>query len=207
MKIKLLSITPNAEKRIENAGRTSYLSYEKQTEDSYKDFIKMIVKRGHESVLEHAMASFRISGVSRALTHQLVRHRLCSFTQKSQRYINEQNFKYVEPDDIKNNNEAHKIYTDLMREMQKQYGKLRQLGIKKEDARFILPNATESEIVLTANFRELRHLIKLRGDKAAQWEIRQLVIEMLKILKKEVPDVFQDMEIDHENQVIKIMSL
>jgi thymidylate synthase (FAD) len=207
MKIKLLSITPNAEKQIENAGRTSYLSYEKQTEDSYKAFIKMIVKRGHESVLEHAMASFRISGVSRALTHQLVRHRLCSFTQKSQRYVNEHNFKYVEPEDIKNNNEAHKIYTDLMNDIKEQYGKLRQLGIKKEDARFILPNATESEIVLTANFRELRHLIKLRGDKAAQWEIRNLAIEMLKILKKEVPDVFQDMEIDHENHVVRILSL
>ncbi|TFF94400.1 MAG: FAD-dependent thymidylate synthase [Promethearchaeota archaeon] len=207
MKVELLAITPDAEKHIENAGRTSYQSFEKQTKDSYKNFIKMIVKRGHESVLEHAFASFRISGVSRALTHQLVRHRLCSFTQKSQRYVDEKNYNYVEPEDIRNNKEAHNIYFELMEDVRKKYKQLRDFGIKKEDARYILPNSTVSELVMTANFRELRHFIKLRGEKAAQLEIRNLAIIILKILKKEVPDVFQDMEIDEENRIINIKNL
>ncbi|MEJ2296626.1 MAG: FAD-dependent thymidylate synthase [Candidatus Lokiarchaeota archaeon] len=204
MKIELLHITLNAEKVIEKAGRTSYQSYEQQTEQSYKTFIKMLIRNKHESVLEHATASFKISGISRALTHQLVRHRLCSFTQQSQRYVNEQNFNYIEPDDIINNPNAHNIYTNLMEHIRDQYSQLRDLGIKKEDARFILPNSIESEIIMTANFRELRHVLRLRGEKAAQWEIRRLAIEILKILKKEVPDVFQDMEIEEENQIIRI---
>jgi len=207
MKVELLTITPNAEKHIENAGRTSYQSFEKQTKDSYKNFIKMIVKRGHESVLEHAFASFRISKVSRALTHQLVRHRLCSFTQKSQRYVDEKNFNYIEPEDIKNNIEAHNIYFELMEDIRKKYKQLRDFGIKKEDARYILPNSTTSELVMTANFRELRHFIKLRGEKAAQREIRNLAINILKILKEEVPEVFQDMVIDEKTQTVKIKSL
>ncbi|MGV9197482.1 MAG: FAD-dependent thymidylate synthase [Promethearchaeia archaeon] len=207
MKLELISITPNAERHIENAGRTSYQSFEKQNKESHKRFITMLVKRGHGSVLEHAAASFRISDVSRALTHQLVRHRLCSFTQQSQRYVDEKSFEYVEPDDIKKNGKAHELYRSLMEDIREKYGKLRNLGIKKEDARYILPNGTTSEIVLTANFRELRHFVQLRGDKAAQWEIRYLAIRMLEILKKHVPHVFQDMEIDEEQEVIKKISL
>ncbi|TFG11732.1 MAG: FAD-dependent thymidylate synthase [Promethearchaeota archaeon] len=207
MRIELLDITPNAEKVIETAGRTSYQSFEKQTDSSYKPFIKMLIRNKHESVLEHATASFKISGISRALTHQLVRHRLCSFTQQSQRYVNEDNFNYIEPDEIRDNPNTHKIYIDLMEHIRNQYSQLRDLGIKKEDARFILPNSTESEIIMTANFRELRHVLTLRGEKAAQWEIRRLAIEILKILKKKVPDVFQDMEIDEENQIIQIIQV
>ena len=207
MRIELLYITPDAEKVIETAGRTSYQSFERQSETSYKTFIKMLIRNKHESVLEHASASFKISGISRALTHQLVRHRLCSFTQQSQRYVNEDNFNYIEPDDIKNNQNAHEIYIELMEQIRKRYSQLRKLGIKKEDARFILPNSTESEIIMTANFRELRHVLTLRGEKAAQWEIRRLAIEILELLKKEVPDIFQDMEIDEENQIIKIIDV
>ena len=207
MRIELLHITPNAEKVIEKAGRTSYQSYEKQTETSYKSFIKMLIRNKHESVLEHVTASFRISGISRALTHQLVRHRLCSFTQQSQRYVNEKNFNYIEPDDIKSDPRALEIYIELMEQIRNRYSQLRDLGIKKEDARFVLPNSTESEIIMTANFRELRYVITLRGEKAAQWEIRRLAIEILKILKKEVPDVFQDMEIDEEDQVIQFKEI
>jgi thymidylate synthase (FAD) len=207
MRIELLYITPDAEKVIETAGRTSYQSFERQSETSYKTFIKMLIRNKHESVLEHASASFKISGISRALTHQLVRHRLCSFTQQSQRYVNEDNFNYIEPDDIKNNPNAHEIYIELMEQIRKRYSQLRKLGIKKEDARFILPNSTESEIIMTANFRELRHVLTLRGEKAAQWEIRRLAIEILELLKKEVPDIFQDMEIDEENQIIKIIDV
>ena len=203
MKVELLFITPDAEKLIETAGRTSYLSFGKQGKDTEKTFIKMLIKRGHLSVLEHAYATFRISGVSRAFTHQLVRHRLCSFIQQSQRYVDESNFNFIEPQSIKNNSEAHSIFTESVDNARKTYMKLQKLGIKNEDARFVLPNATESQIVITANLREWRHIVELRGEPDAQWEIRNAAIEILKILKKHVPTVFGDFEIDEKNSVIK----
>lgn len=203
MKVELLFITPDAEKLIETAGRTSYLSFGKQGEDTEKAFIRMLIKRGHLSVLEHAYAAFRISGVSRAFTHQLVRHRLCSFIQQSQRYVDERNFNFIEPQSIKNNPEAHSIFTEFMDNARKTYVELQKLGIKNEDARFVLPNATESQIVITANLREWRHIVELRGEPDAQWEIRRAAIEILKILKKHAPTVFGDFEIDEKNNVIK----
>lgn len=203
MKVELLFITPDAEKLIETAGRTSHLSFDKQGKGTEKDFIRMLIKNGHLSVLEHAYATFRISGVSRTFTHQLVRHRLCSFTQQSQRYVNESNFNYIEPESIKNNQKAHLLFTKFMEEAKNIYSELQKLGIKNEDARFVLPNAVESQIVVTANFREWRHIIELRGGPDAQWEIRNVVIEILKILKKHVPTVFEDFEIDEENEIIK----
>ena len=203
MKVELLFITPNAEKLIETAGRTSYLSFGKQGEDTEKAFIRMLIERGHLSVLEHAYATFRISGVSRAFTHQLVRHRLCSFIQQSQRYVDESNFNFIEPQSIKNNPEAHSIFTEFMDNARKTYVELQKLGIKNEDARFVLPNAAESQIVVTANLREWRHIVELRGEPDAQWEIRRTAIEILKILKKHAPTVFGDFEIDEKNSVIK----
>ncbi len=171
-KVELLSITPNAEKLIEAAGRTSYMSFDKQSQDSEKRFIRMLVKSGHHSVLEHAYATFRISGASRSFTHQLVRHRLCSIIQQSQRYVDESNFNYIEPDSIKKNREAHSVFIDFMDKAKEAYLKLNGLEIKKEDARYVLPNAVESQIVVSANFREWRHVIDLRGKAQAQWEIR-----------------------------------
>jgi thymidylate synthase (FAD) len=203
MKVELLFITPNAEKLIETAGRTSYLSLNKQGKDTEKDFIRMLIKNGHFSVLEHAYATFRISGVSRSFTHQLVRHRLCSYTQQSQRYVDESMFNYIEPDSIKNNSKAHSLFIKFIEEAKRVYLKLQKLGIKNEDARFVLPNAVESQIVVTANLREWRHIIKLRGSPDAQWEIRNVAIEMLKILKKHAPTVFEDFEIDKESSTIK----
>ena len=202
-KVELLSITPNAEKLIEAAGRTSYLSSPKQKENSEKAFIRMLIKNQHLSVLEHAYATFRISNVSRAFTHQLVRHRLCSFIQQSQRYVNESNYDYMEPDSIKENPEAHSIFIDLMDRAKEAYIKLHTLGVRKEDARYVLPNATGSQIVMSANFREWRHIIGLRGEPQSQWEIRRVAIEILKILKKHAPTVFGDFEIDEEKEIIK----
>ncbi|MFB0500462.1 MAG: FAD-dependent thymidylate synthase [Candidatus Hadarchaeaceae archaeon] len=203
MKVELLFITPDAEKLIETAGRTSYLSFGKQGKDTEKAFIRMLIKRGHLSVLEHAYATFRISGVSRAFTHQLVRHRLCSFIQQSQRYVDESNFNFIEPQSIKNNPEAHSIFTESMGNARKTYVELQKLGIKNEDARFVLPNAAESQIVVTANLREWRHIMELRGEPDAQWEIRRAAIEILKILKKHAPTVFGDFGIDEKNSFIK----
>ena len=199
MKVELIYITPNVEKVIEEAGRTSYQSFNRIGEGSEKKFIRMIINLGHLSVIEHAVASFRIKDVSRSLTHQLVRHRLASFTQKSQRYVDERNFTFVEPPKIEENPEAHKIYLDFMESVRETYGKLRDLKIPKEDARFVLPNATTTEIVITANLREWRHIVELRGSKHAQWEIRRMTIEILKILKREAPTVFEDFVIvgDH----------
>jgi thymidylate synthase (FAD) len=202
-KVELLSITPNAEKLIEAAGRTSYMSFDKQGQDSEKRFIRMLVKSGHHSVLEHAYATFRISGASRSFTHQLVRHRLCSFIQQSQRYVDESKFNYIEPDSIKTNPKAHSIFIDFMSKAKETYVKLNGLKIKKEDARYVLPNAVESEIVVSANFREWRNIIDLRGKAQAQWEIRRVTIEILKILKKHAPNIFGDFEIDEEKEIVK----
>lgn len=202
-KVELLFITPNAEKLIEAAGRTSYLSFPKQKENSEKAFIRMLVKNQHLSVLEHAYATFRILGVSRAFTHQLVRHRLCSFIQQSQRYVDESNFNFIEPDSVRNHLEAHSIFIDLMDKAKEAYSKLQKLGIRKEDARYVLPNAVESQIVMTANLREWRHIIGLRGKHQSQWEIRKVAIEILKILKNHAPTVFGDFEIDEEKEVVR----
>ncbi len=191
MKVELLSITPDAEKLIEKAGRTSHQSAGGNTEK----FIRMLIRLGHHSVLEHACATFRIKGVSRALTHQLVRHRLASYTQKSQRYVSEENFGYVEPESIKENKDAHSIFTEFMNGAKEAYSKLKEIGITNEDARFVLPNAVTSEIVVTANFREWRHIIELRGSSGAQWEIKEMAIKILEILKKHIPAVFSDFEL------------
>jgi thymidylate synthase (FAD) len=202
-KVELLFITPNAEKLIETAGRTSYLSHPKQKENSEKAFIRMLVKNQHLSVLEHAYATFRISGVSRAFTHQLVRHRLCSFIQQSQRYVDERNFNFIEPDSVRDNPEAHSIFIDFMDRAKEVYSTLQKLKIKKEDARYVLPNAVESQIVMTANFREWRHIIDLRGKPQSQWEIRKVAIEILKILRNHAPTVFGDFEVDEEKEIVK----
>src|SRR4030043_859784 len=202
-KVELLSITPNPEKLIEAAGRTSYLSFDKQGEDTEKRFIRMIIKNRHFSVLEHAYATFRISGASRALTHQLVRHRLCSFIQQSQRYVDERNFNFIEPNSVKDNREAHSLFIDFMGRAKEVYSQLQRMKIKKEDARYVLPNAVESQILVSANFREWRHIIELRGKPQSQWEIRKAAIEILKILKNHAPTIFGDFEVDEEKEIIK----
>lgn len=203
MQVELIAITPNAEKIIEQAGRTCYLSFEKEKPGSEKQFIQNLIKNGHLSVLEHASATFRIKGCSRSFTHQLVRHRLASYSQQSQRFVDEKSFRYVEPPSIATHPEAHEIYKSFMEHVREVYQKLRKLNIPKEDARFVLPNATESEIVMTANFRELRHIINTRGQIAAQWEIRSMVIQLVQILQQHAPAVFGDYKIDFETNTVK----
>lgn len=199
----LLAVTPNPEKLIEEAGRTCYLSLSKITDDSERNFIRSAIKRGHHSILEHATASFRILGVSRSFTHQLVRHRLASFSQQSQRYVDEAEFNYVVPPEIAGNEAALALYREFIENSRQTYEKFRELGIKKEDARFILPNALESQIVFSANFREFRTVFNLRLDKAAQWEIRRVCLEMLKVLQEKAPSVFGDYVIDEDNWTAK----
>ena len=196
MKVELLAITPNSEELIETAGRTCYQSQKRDEHRNRKNFIEGLMKNGHYSVVEHAYATFRISGVSRSATHQLVRHRLCAFSQQSQRYVNEEDFNYVEPESIANNPDAHAIFAEFIGAARRSYKKLQQLGINKQDARFVLPNACESEIILSSNFRELRHIFYLRCNKHAQWEIRNIALDMLGIMKEYVPSVFADFVVD-----------
>lgn len=198
MEIKLLAITPDAEKVIEKAGRTCYLSFDKMGEGTEKNFISFLIRSGHTSVLEHASATFRLSDISRSLTHQLVRHRIASFSQQSQRYVDEKNFRFVTPPSVEKDGEARSLYGKFMEEARSVYSRLRGMNILKEDARFVLPNAAATEIVLTANFREFRHIFRLRCEKKAQWEIRQACLMMLEILKEKAPLVFGDFVIDRD---------
>lgn len=198
MHVELIAITPNPERIIEQAGRTCYRSSSKPEPDSEKEFISKIVENGHHSVLEHACAAFRVTEVSRSFTHQLVRHRLCAFSQRSQRYVDEKSFAFVEPKSIRQKPEAHRLFGEFMAEAKDAYCKLQELGINNEDARFVLPNAVQSQIVISANFRQLRHIFCVRCDKHAQWEIREVALQMLRIMKKEAPSAFGDFEINEE---------
>ncbi|OHB50098.1 MAG: thymidylate synthase, flavin-dependent [Planctomycetes bacterium GWF2_41_51] len=192
LKVTLLAVTPDAEKLIEEAGRTCYLSFDKIGANSASDFIQRLIKMGHDSPLEHACATFRIENCSRAMTHQLVRHRLMSVSQQSQRYVDEENFNFVIPETLPKEHIAE--FNADMESIRQMYKKWRDKGLKREDARFVLPNACTSEIVVTANFREWRHIIKIRTSQKAQWEIRIACTEILRILKKLAPDCFCDIE-------------
>ncbi len=197
--VSLIAVTPDCEKVIEEAGRTCYLSLERITESSSDNFIQAAVRRGHLSIIEHASATFRISGASRAFTHQIVRHRLASFSQQSQRYVDESDFSYIMPPGIKKNQKAAEIFRSHIERTASVYRELREAGALKEDARFVLPNALESEIVLTANFRELRTIFSLRLEKAAQWEIRRVCYKMLEIMQVEAPAVFGDFRLNPDD--------
>jgi len=197
MEIKLMEYTPDPEELIERAGRTCYQSQDKYINEQGKfigdkgKLIRALIKSGHQSVLEHAYATFNINGVSRAMTHQLVRHRLCSFSQQSQRYVKEDQFEFVIPPSIA---EKHKdLFESQMQVIQAMYNEWKIRGIKNEDARFVLPNACCSEIVVSANFRQWRKVFELRCDKHAQWEIRDAMTYCLMYLNKIAPNVFYDL--------------
>jgi len=202
VKIEILESTPDPQKLIERAARTCYKSEGKITEDSHKNFIRKLITAGHLSVLEHASVTFRLEGVSRALTHQLVRHRLCSFSQQSQRYVGEDNFNYIIPEKIRADREALCKYEECMAKIKETYIELTEKGVPKEDARYVLPNSCLTEIVFTGNFRELRHMLELRGSLKAQWEIREVFIEILRQMKEIAPDCFFDFKIDESKRKI-----
>ena len=191
MEIELLLITNNAEELIEKSARVCYNS--KLNKSKRKVFLQSLIKKGHHSILEHATATFKISGISRALSHQLVRHRLASYSQQSQRYVDMNNFDYIIPPKIENDYKLFNDYENLMEQTRQLYSKMIKAGIKKEDARFILPNATKTELIMTANFREWRHIIELRCSKKAQWEIREVFKKILIMLYDESPIVFEDL--------------
>ena len=188
--VELLAITPDAEKVIESAGRTCYLSFGNIDASSSDEFIQRLIKMGHESPLEHAYATFRIKNCSRAMTHQLVRHRLTAISQQSQRYVDEEQYDYVVPQTIPR--EYVDDYHSDMEVIRRMYSKWRDRGLKKEDARYVLPNACVSEIVISANFREWRHILKTRLSPKAQWEIKGVCQVIFDILKQHAKNCFDD---------------
>jgi thymidylate synthase (FAD) len=191
LKVDLIAVTPDAEQVIEQAGRTCYLSYDRIGADSQTTFIKRLIKMGHESPLEHAYATFRVQHGSRAMTHQLVRHRLMAVSQQSQRYVDEEGFRYVIPESLAP--EHREDYHQDMKTIEGMYRKWRERGLRKEDARFVLPNACTSEIVVSANYREWRHVFALRLSPKAQWEIRNACQQMLNHLLEHSPACFEDL--------------
>lgn len=198
MNVKLIAHTPDPEKIVYAAAKTCYSKktgtklLEKPFDEKAKKLVTNIVSRGHHSVIEHATFTFSIEGISRACSHQLVRHRIASFSQQSQRYVNLNKLPHVVPPTIEKNEDARKLFDDVIGEIRSAYQKLMELGIPKEDSRFVLPNATNTNLIVTMNARSLWHFFKLRCCLRAQWEIRKLAWLMLKEVKQIAPTIFKD---------------
>lgn len=199
IKCKLISHTPEPEKVVSIAAK---LCYSKSDVDSLvtgvltgndtEKFIDKLKGMGHESPLEHVSFTFAIEGVSRTLTHQLVRHRIASYSQKSQRYVSENNFEYIIPPSIARDSQAKEKFENLMCTIRQAYNELASMDIPKEDARYVLPNATETKIIVTMNARSLFNFFSLRCCTHAQWEIRQLANLMLVEVQKVAPILFKN---------------
>ena len=199
MKVKLLRYTEDAELLCGAAALTSTKRgspsqfFEEMDSEKAKRIIRRVTGYGHTSVIEHACFTFSIEGVSRAMTHQLIRHRIASYTQQSQRYVTYNTLEnYVTPPSIRGNKEAKKLFDETLAKISEVYQKLLSMNIPKEDARFILPNAAKTNIIVTMNARELRHFFNLRCCMRAQWEIREVAIEMLRQVKKVAPALFEN---------------
>lgn len=220
MKVTLISHTPEPEKLAATAAKLCYSGSDIEslrdglTDDKIKDYIKMLVSIGHESVMEHVSFTFGIEGISRACSHQLVRHRIASYSQKSQRYVSENGFEFITPPAIKAVPEAEAEYMKMISGITESYRKIADLltgyhknnlmndGIDEktalskarktanEDARFILPNACETKIVVTMNVRSLLNFFRHRCCNRAQWEIRAVADEMLKLCLETAPNIF-----------------
>lgn len=221
MNVILLAHTPEPEKIAASAAKLCYSSSDilsikdGLTPEKTESFIDMLVSIGHESVMEHVSFTFGIEGISRACSHQLVRHRIASYSQKSQRYVNENAFEYITPPDIKENTDANAEFERMMNEINESYAKIADILTEKhkqdfisqgmdeksanskarklanEDARFILPNACETKIVVTMNVRSLLNFFRHRCCNRAQWEIRAVANEMLRLCIETAPNIFK----------------
>lgn len=220
MKVILLEHTPDPERLAATAAKLCYSSSdigslrEGLTDDKIEGFIDMLVSIGHESVMEHVSFTFGIEGISRACSHQLVRHRIASYSQKSQRYVNEDGFEFITPPDIEADVEAKAEFDSAIYTISETYDRLVDILTKNhaekfmaegmdeksalskakklanEDARFILPNACETKIVVTMNVRSLFNFFRHRCCNRAQWEIRAIANEMLKLCLEAAPHIF-----------------
>ncbi len=198
MNVTLLAHTPDPERVCAAAALTSYW-YKGASETiavlsdkEIADILDTVMGYGHVSVIEHASFTFSIEGISRACSHQLVRHRLASYTQQSQRYVKIEDMDPVVPETIRCNPDAMARYHQCMELLSGAYGALVDMGIPNEDARFLLPNAATTNIVMTVNARELRHFFKFRCCERAQWEIRDVAREMLRQAKEIAPKIFKN---------------
>jgi thymidylate synthase (FAD) len=194
MKVVLLAYTQGAEAICAAAGRSCYSEKPAAELLGMKDpekTLSNIVGMGHHSVVEHAVFTFSVEGVSRTLTHQLVRHRVASFSQQSQRYVPIKDPTYVVPETIKADPRLLALYEDTMRAIWDAYGKLAET-IPAEDARYLLPNGCTTNITITMNARELHHFFSLRCCERAQWEIRELADKMLALCNEASPVLFTD---------------
>ena len=174
MKVTLIQATPNP---IETIAQIASICYDSDPSNAL-GLVKHLYRNGHHSVFEHIYFTFKIEGISRACSHQLVRHRHCSFTQRSQRYCSEDGFVVVEPENIREI-DTKRGYFGLMETIGEHYNELQGHGIPNEDARYVLPNACATSLYLSCNLRELIHLANERLCLRAQWEIRNLVREMI----------------------------
>ncbi len=195
----------------EVAGRLCYMSFARPRPGGNKAYLNHILEVGHGSVLEHAAWNFIFTGVSRSLTHELIRHRAgWGYSQLSQRYVDESVAEYVEPDCIAADPEAHRLwleavsqshraYVELARRLQEAFSdepdRTLRRKLARQAARSVLPNATETKIFVTANARALRHFIELRGSRHAETEIRKLAVKVLELMKREAPSIFGDYQL------------
>ena len=197
MNVELLYHTPDPERAVATAARLCYAPIgatelmESLSEERIHKVLNTIMTGGHFSTLEHASYTFAIDGVSRALTHQLVRHRLASFNQQSQRYVKfTDGLDTIKPDTIAANEECNRLFDEMIEKTVEAYQAFVAAGIPAEDARYILPNAAETKIVVTMNIRELMHFFSLRCCNRAQWEIRDLAWKMLELVRPTAPFIF-----------------
>ena len=185
---------------IERAGRTCYKSEGKIGDGTAEKFIAAIIKRGHESVLEHEKITVRFI-CDRGVTHELVRHRIASYSQESTRYCNYSQDRFgseltfIKPCFWEDGSENMRIWEETMQHIEDNYNKMTAAGAKPEEARSILPNSLKTEIVVTMNMREWRHYFKLRTSPAAHPQIREISIALLKEFKEKLPVLFTDIEI------------
>ncbi len=198
MKVKLVKYTPEPEKTVAVAARLCYSPaggeelFENLTNEEAQKLVRFVVKSGHLSTTEHITFTFAVEGVSRALTHQLVRHRLASYNQQSQRYVKFfDNFEYITPPAVAGNSRVLGKFESMIKSIHSFYEEMLKSGVEAEDARYILPAASETKIIVTMNGRELLHFFTVRCCSRAQWEIKELAIVMLKLVKKVSPVVFE----------------
>ena len=221
LKVELLSYTPEPEKLVATAAKLCYSNSgitelrDGLTPEKTRDFIEMLVSIGHESVMEHVSFTFGIEGISRACSHQLVRHRIASYSQKSQRYVSEKGFEFITPPSVSEVPEAKALFDRMMTEITENYDKLAEIltesrkthlmaegmdektalskarKLANEDARFLLPNACETKIVVTMNVRSLFNFFRHRCCNRAQWEIRDVADEMFRLCLGAAPNIFR----------------
>ena len=200
LKVVLLSHTIDPEQNVVAAIRQCYSAVgaeelkEKTKKEVRERLINQVVESGHTSTVEHATFTFAIEGISRACSHQLVRHRMASFSQQSQRYVDlsKSDLGYIVPPEIKKDKKLFKKYSEVMDLIEKEYRELVKSGVKPEDARFVLPNACQTKVVVTMDARSLLNFFRERCCLRAQWEIRALANKMLAEVKKTAPKIFEN---------------